>query len=204
MIIFNLLYKDEKNIYTISGDRMDKQDIRRHYKNVRADLTKGQRDHMSKMALEKLIQTEEYKKAQHIFAFVSMGDEIDTIGAIEYFLADGKSVYVPLTKKGHDRMKFSSLTSLDHLVEGNFGVKEPKEAYINWVDHDLVDLILVPGLAFDKEGYRTGYGGGFYDKFFADTKSDFVKIGYCFSVQLFEGSLPRNEFDVPVDFIITD
>lgn len=183
---------------------MDKKDIRKHYKDVRASLTKDQRDNMSKNALEKLIQTEEYKKAKHIFAFVSMGDEIDTTRAIDYFLADGKCVYVPLTKKGHDRMKFSSLTSLDHLVEGNFGVKEPKEAHINWVDHDLVDLILVPGLAFDKEGYRTGYGGGFYDKFFADTKTDFTKIGYCFSVQLFDGNLPKNEFDVPVDFIITD
>lgn len=182
---------------------MDKNEIRKHYKEKRASL--GPEDHLalSKEALDQLTARQEYQDAKHIFAFINMGDEINTSLAIEKFLEDGKKVYVPITKKGWDKMKFTSLESMDHLHIGNFNVPEPKEEYINYVDHNIVDLVLVPGLAFDEEGYRTGYGGGFYDKFFADLSKEPVKAGYCFSVQLAE-RVPRDQYDIPVDFIISD
>ena len=78
------------------------------------------------------------------------------------------------------------------------------EEYIDYVDHNLADLVLVPGLSFDKRGYRTGYGGGFYDRFFASITANCTKVGYCFSVQISDEDLPTDQYDIAVDYVITD
>ena len=183
---------------------MDKNQIRDLYKKKRSSLTEEERLSMSKKALESLISCDDYKNANHIFAFINMGTEINTIIAIKKFLQDNKKVYVPITKKGDKKMKFTRLTDLNHLVEGNFGVMEPSEEYIDYVDHNLADLVLVPGLSFDKRGYRTGYGGGFYDRFFASITANCTKVGYCFSVQISDEDLPTDQYDIAVDYVITD
>ena len=183
---------------------MDKNQIRKLFSEKRASLSESENLKLSQKALAKLVAQEDYQKARDIFAFVSMGSEINTHIAIDKFLADGKRVYVPLTEKGSTKMVFSRLESLDDLEEGNFGVLEPKPSKRDLADNNAADLVIVPGLAFDKNGYRTGYGGGFYDRFFASLDKAPVKIGYCFSFQIVEEDLPTNEFDIPVDYIITD
>lgn len=183
---------------------MDKKQIRDLYKKKRSSLSEEERLEMSEKALAKLVNCDDYKNANHIFAFINMGTEINTKIAIKKFLEDEKKVYVPITKKGENEMKFTRLRDLSHLVQGNFGVPQPGEEYIKYVDHNLADLVLVPGLSFDTKGYRTGYGGGFYDRFFASITTDCIKVGYCFSTQLSEEDLPTNQYDIAVDYVITD
>ena len=183
---------------------MDKNQLRKLFGEKRASLSEEENLKLSQKALERLVAQEDYKNSKDIFAFVSMGSEINTKIAIEKFLADGKRVYVPITEKGKTKMVFSRLKSLDDLEEGNFGVLEPKPSKREIAEKSTADLVLTPGLAFDENGYRTGYGGGFYDRFFASLDNNPVKIGYCFSFQVVEGKLPINEFDIPVDYIITD
>ena len=95
----------------------------------------------------------------------------------------------------------SQIRSFDDLQKGTFGILEPKPEAMNLVAPDELDLVLVPGIAFDKRGYRLGYGGGFYDAFLAQTKS--VKVGLAFDFQIVD-LLPTREEDERVDLIVSE
>lgn len=183
----------------------DKNELRKTFLEKRASLDPDLKKEKDERALENLVKTDDYKKAKNIFTFISTGEEINTRIAIERFLRDGKNIHVPLTKPGNPVMRFSKLFSLDDCHLGHFDITEPRDEFVDFVDNSIVDLVIVPGLVFDKDGYRVGYGGGFYDRFFASIKDkDYRKVGYCYDFQIVDFQLPRNEFDIPVDYIITD
>ena len=123
-------------------------------------------------------------------------DEVDVIKVFNKSLSD--NFYFPLTKG--EAMTFHKVESLDDLETGNFNVREPKE-YCSEIffKKDKEYLVIVPGAAFDKNGYRIGYGKGFYDKFFAKNKDvKFTKIGVCFK-ECFVDEIDYDEYDYPVD-----
>ena len=130
--------------------------------------------------------------------FVSFNNEIDTHGMIEDALKN-KIVVVP--KVLHHEIEPSVIISFDNLIpSGKFGILEPIEAMkIPW---KKIDLVLVPGIVFDKNGHRIGYGLGFYDKFLKKVPKA-IKIGLAFDFQIVD-KVPREEHDVPVDLVVTD
>ncbi|HDH96432.1 MAG TPA: 5-formyltetrahydrofolate cyclo-ligase [Proteobacteria bacterium] len=89
------------------------------------------------------------------------------------------------------------------LAPGAFGIPEPRGAELPEVDEDEIELVVTPGAAFDMLGYRLGYGGGFYDRLFAQIRPDCLKVGIAFSFQLVD-SVPHEPTDVPVDIVVTD
>lgn len=182
---------------------MNKKELRKYLKEKRSNFPLDERKVLDEEALNKLLSSDEYKESKEIFAFVSFGDEIDTHAFIKKAIKDGKNIYIPYTQAGEKLMKVTRLKNFDDLVVGHFGILSPKEEDLYFVDHNIIDLVLVPGLGFDQDGYRIGYGGGFYDRFFANLTSKPVKLGYCYDFQLVR-DIPHDEFDIAVDKVLTN
>lgn len=180
---------------------MGKISLRKEIVNIRKSMNKDNKTLKDKILSEKLFESEEYIASEIVFIYVSMHDEIDTIKIINKLFKDGKRVAVPKVFKYPKKMEALEIKSLDDLTEvGDFGVLEPNISAGNLSSE--IDLTIVPGLAFDKEGNRLGYGGGFYDKFFETYKTS-KKIALCYDYQIVT-NIYNMEYDKKVDKIITE
>lgn len=146
-----------------------------------------------------LLQSEDYRRAACIFSYVSIGSEVETRELLAYALRDGKAVAVPKTGKNR-KMEFLQIFSLEDLQEGRFGVMEPVSGMVRIPQGE--DLFLVPLVSFDGKKNRLGYGGGYYDTYFAE-HTGYRRIGLAFSEQK-EQDLPTEEWDIPLDAIVTE
>ena len=144
-----------------------------------------------------LFNLDSYKKSKTIMFFVSFNSEVHTHEMIKAVFKD-KTVVIP--KVEHHEIEPSVIIDFDNLMAGQFGILEPIEAMK--IAYKNIDLVLVPGIVFDKEGHRIGYGFGYYDKFLRKVPKA-LKIGLCFDFQLVD-KVPREEHDVPVDLIVTE
>lgn len=145
----------------------------------------------------------EYRKASLLLAYVSFHEEIDTRGIIRQAWRDGKRVALPVLTKGGS-LDFYVVDALDRLLPGSRGLDQapdPDELPLTTSDF-LGSVCLVPGLVFDGEGYRVGYGAGYYDNFLQFYPGE--KVGLVRSVQVSSNPLPRNPHDVPVDSLVTE
>jgi 5-formyltetrahydrofolate cyclo-ligase len=144
------------------------------------------------------------QEAKNISIYVDFRNEVKTDQMILHFLSVGKNIMVPISVPSTKQMLFSQIFDPEKdLIPGNYGIMEPRQDAIRIVDPDCLDLILVPGVAFDLQGYRIGYGGGYYDRFFSQQKKRISAIALAFDLQIVE-DLPKEPFDHPVDYIITE
>lgn len=172
-----------------------KSEMRRFIKNLRREMTDEKITKISDQIYKNLIDHDLYKNAKSIFVYLSMDKEINTYKIINHALEDGKKVYVPYLE--NKKMNLRRLRSLDDLTEGAFGIKTSKneESITN------PDLSLVSGLSFDKNKNRLGYGGGYYDKYLANSQT--ISIGLFADVaRSFE--IPTDETDISLDYILTE
>ncbi|QXM05333.1 5-formyltetrahydrofolate cyclo-ligase [Crassaminicella indica] len=145
-----------------------------------------------------------YKNAKNIMVYISFRNEVNTSLIIEDLLRSNKNVIIPISiPKTKELILSKLLDPKKELKEGSYGILEPKEEYIRKVDKELLDLILVPGVAFDKRGYRIGYGGGYYDRFLDKLSTNVPAIALAFDFQIVD-KIPNDAFDYPVDYIITE
>lgn len=140
--------------------------------------------------------TDVYKAAGTIYGYLPYNQEVRTVPMLERALRDGKRVAVP--KVYGDEMKFIYLDDLSRVERGFSGIPEPVED--GPVADDPHALVLMPGLAFDPQGHRIGYGGGFYDKFLA-SEPEHPTVALCYDFQVLE-QLDTEEFDIPVDLVL--
>lgn len=160
----------------------------------------------SKDIIAKLNELEPVKAAKKIMCYVSFGSEVYTHDAINSWLSEGKIVCVPLVIKASAKEKSMAavkISSFKELAPGTFGVLEPPFAQSNIVESGSVDVVIVPGCAFDLGKNRIGYGAGYYDRFFSGINSSCQKIGICFDFQIKE-NIPAEEHDVPLDILVTE
>ena len=172
---------------------MDKKELRKKYTKVRAEVE--DKDLKDKLIRKNLRELDLYKKARSVFVFISYRSEVDTKGIIDDILADGKKLLVPLVKGSE--MIAVEVKGIDDLEPNKMGILEPKSGE----EVTDVDLTITPGLAFDKAGYRLGYGGGYYDKFFS--KVDTIRMGIGYYDQFVE-SLVHEDYDKPLEYLLTD
>ncbi len=172
---------------------MDKKELRKKYTKVRADVE--DKEGKDRLIRENLRQLDIYKKAKSVFVFISYKSEVDTRGIIEDILADRKKLLVPLVKGSE--MIAVEVKGIDDLEPNKMGILEPKSGD----EVTDVDLTITPGLAFDKDGYRLGYGGGYYDKFFS--KVDTIRMGIGYSDQYVE-SLVHEDYDKALEYLLTE
>lgn len=172
---------------------MDKKELRKKYTKARAEVE--DKEGKDKLIRKNLRELDIYKKAKSVFVFISYRSEVDTRGIIEDILADGKKLLVPLVKGSE--MIAVEVKGIDDLEPNKMGILEPKSGD----EVTDVDLTITPGLAFDKRGYRLGYGGGYYDKFFA--KVDTIRMGIGYSDQYVE-SLVHEDYDKALEYLLTE
>lgn len=153
-------------------------------KRKRLDLKNGEQ------FSERIRETEEYKRAKTVMLYMPINGEADVTG----LLGDDKIFLLPVT--GESDIHASCM---GELTRGAFGVLEPVDKHA--FDKNAIDLVLVPGVVFDKGFNRIGFGKGYYDRFLKDM--DAVKIGICHSFQLVE-EIDSEEHDVKMDLIVTE
>lgn len=144
---------------------MDKQEIRRQILVQLKGLSSGQRARVSQELTDRLVARADYQVSSRIATFLSLPHEWDTSYLIDHAQAAGKEVFIPKTYAG-GRMVFAAYQP-NQLVKTSFGTWEPG-TYAQVVDKSVLNWIQVPGLAWNQEGFRVGYGGGFYDRYLAD------------------------------------
>lgn len=172
---------------------MNKQILRNKYKEIRKSI-ENKEEHDS-VIFNKIISLEEYKQSYLILIYVSLKDEVNTIQLIKHSLEIGKKVAVP--KCEGNEMAFYYINSLEDLEEGKFGILEPKtNELVNDFDNSIC---VIPGLAFDKQNNRIGYGKGFYDRFLENYKG--IKIGLAYKECICD-KIDANENDVKMDKVI--
>lgn len=175
---------------------MDKKELRRKIREKKRAMTPEEIQSASQKLKELFLVTEQYRGAKTVYGYLPYNQEVRTVPILEQALADGKRVAVP--KIFGDEMKFIYLTDLNRVAASNLGIPEPVADEPVADDHTA--LVLMPGLAFDKEGHRIGYGGGYYDKFLAE-ESAHPTVALCYEFQIVE-QLPTEEFDIPVDLVL--
>jgi 5-formyltetrahydrofolate cyclo-ligase len=176
---------------------MTKDELRRALKKERGAVPKAERESNDRALWAFLSSWETYCSAQTCMTYLSFGWEINTWPLVEQMWRDGKQVCVPVTKPGRKLVPVS-YTPETEMVKAPFGMLEPKDS--PELDPAELDLIIVPGLAFSAEGYRIGFGGGYYDRFLGSKTG--TSVGVCYSQ--FIRALPVDPWDVPVDYILTE
>ncbi|HHY81139.1 MAG TPA: 5-formyltetrahydrofolate cyclo-ligase [Clostridiales bacterium] len=182
---------------------MTKTEIRKRMEMLRSSLTHD--DVVSRsMAIEKsLTSLKAYEKAAVVFTYASFRNEVSTNTIIQKALNCGKRVAVPVCITKDKVLLPCEIESLDDLVPGTWGIPEPKEGKHKVIECSEIDLAVVPGLSFDRQFNRLGYGAGYYDRFLPALRKDAIKIGICYDFQLIE-QLPSEPFDIPMDGVITE
>ena len=185
---------------------VEKKRIRKEILSFRNNMNQDEKNKKDTIIEEKFLGSDYYKKAKNIFIYISYGSEINTKEIINRALNEGKSVFVPRTVFETKAMDAVKINSLDNMKKVKYGALEPskEESHIN---PDDLDIIVVPGVAFDREGGRTGYGAGFYDRYFKKISKDrakkIKKVALAYDFQLINNR-PMNDKDVRIDCIITE
>lgn len=176
---------------------MDKKQFRRQAALARKNITGKARETAARKCMEQLISMKAFQKSRNIYIYISFRSEMPTEILIERMINDGKTVVVP--KIEGEEMHFYPIRSLSDCRPGAMGILEPEG---KGEPFSLPGLCLTPGLAFDKDGYRLGYGGGFYDRFFAQHPY-IERTGIGFSCQIYD-RIPRQPHDIRLQAIVTD
>ncbi|HHY73014.1 MAG TPA: 5-formyltetrahydrofolate cyclo-ligase [Bacillus bacterium] len=148
-----------------------------------------------------LYNLHDWVEADTIGITISRSREVDTRAIIEKGWGLGKRIVVPKCEPETRGMTFRVLQSFEQLEVVYYGLEEPKEAETKAISLNEIDLLIVPGLVYNKTGYRVGFGGGYYDRFLSNYNGRTAAL--AFEVQLVE-ELPIEPHDMPVDSIITN
>ena len=175
---------------------MNKQELRRMIREKKRAMTAAEIEEKSAKLGELFAASEAYRNARTIYGYMPYNQEVRTVPMLERALRDGKRVAVP--KCYGDEMKFIYLDDLTKVEKGYANIPEPIAD--GPVADDETALVLMPGLAFDPQGHRIGYGGGFYDKFLA-AEPNHPTLALCYDFQMLP-QLETEEFDIPVDTVL--
>ncbi|RCW52917.1 MULTISPECIES: 5-formyltetrahydrofolate cyclo-ligase [Halanaerobium] len=183
---------------------LEKEKLRKKYLNERSQISQTKIISWSKKIKNRFLQLPQLENAKKIMAYASMRKEIETFDLMEELLDRGYLVYLPYTRKDKIDLGIAQVNNLDlDLKEGVYGVQEPVARIRGQEIPKDLDLIIVPGACFTAEGYRIGYGGGYYDSFLSKHANNAIKVGFCYNRFLVD-SIPVEDHDVPVDLIITE
>jgi len=176
-----------------------KRAIRAEIRTARDALAPDERARRSLLIRDRLLALPELKAARTVMLFWSFGSEVDTAPLLRSLIERGVLEALPRIVDGE--LEPRTYRPGDPVTETPFGACEP--ACGELLDPLALDVIVTPGIAFDRAGRRVGYGGGYYDRFFGHTRPDSLRIGVAFEVQVVDGDLPGGHFDLPVHAIVT-
>lgn len=184
-----------------------KKAVREKIKRIRFKLSRAEVLSKSAEIQKRLFDLPEFKRAKTVSFYVAKGNEVQTEQMIKDSIKMGKRGLVPIVDEVSGRLVFSELRNYDTELEpGAFGVLEPKPECRRIVPLGETELIVVPGIAFDKHGHRLGHGKGYYDRFLREVfsiKPNVFAIGLAFDFQILE-ECPHNHDDILVYKIVTE
>ena len=175
---------------------MNKQELRRAIRERKRAMTEEEIVERSNALAEKFYNSPAYQAASTIYGYLPYNQEVRTVPMLQRALDEGKRVAVP--KVYGEEMRFIYLEDLTQVSRGYAGIPEPIADAP--VADDQRALVLMPGLAFDPQGHRIGYGGGFYDRFLAQ-EPHHPTLALCYEFQM-QAHLDTEEFDIPVDTVL--
>lgn len=181
---------------------MDKGALRRELKTKLVQMSGDERVKKSKLLCGHVVGSEAFREASVVMAFLSLPHEVETTPLILHAWQCGKTVVVPRVSWEQRHMIPVEITSLETGLKADaMGLRNPVNG--KPVPFEEIDLILTPGLGFDRQGNRLGRGGAYYDRFFAANELTASRWGLAFSEQLCD-AVPHDENDYPVDAVVTE
>jgi len=193
----------ESRFYSASEEEMNsKSEIRKRLLGLRNSLSTGKITAGSGEIVARLMRIEAIRKASTLMVYLSFGSEVMTDDLIRWGWAAGKRIVVPLCRPEGRLLTPCRIDSFDDLETGHYGIREPKAERLLVVPPGEIDAVLVPAVAFDRRGYRVGYGGGYYDRFLPGCPQA-AKIGAAFACQIVP-EVPVDRYDVKVERIVTE
>lgn len=181
--------------------RKIKNEYRAQAKEFRLSLTAQDKEYLDRAIQEKLFEIKELTEAKTVLCYMSTPTEVETRGIITKLFSLNKNVAVPRCVDDSRDMEFFSIASLDQTQKRTFGVFEPDPNKCERLRDFRNSVCILPGLGFDKEGFRLGYGKGYYDRFLSMYRGP--KIGICYENCFFE-KLPHGFYDIPADIVVTE
>jgi len=175
-----------------------KHKIRSHIREKLNSHSELEKTRKSGIIKNKLFNEEAFKEAKVVMFYVSLKDEVNTMSMIDEAVKIGKRVCVPVIIKEEKRLIAGEIKDRDlDLERQHFGIYQPKKGHVKEVPLENIDLIVVPGIAFDKKNMRLGRGHGYYDRFLCALPNKTRTIGLAFDFQVIE-HLPQDSHDIPV------
>ncbi|MFH1256119.1 MAG: 5-formyltetrahydrofolate cyclo-ligase [Candidatus Diapherotrites archaeon] len=179
--------------------KKEKQLLREKALAKRGALSAKQVREKSRKIAERLFRLREFIEAKNIFCYMGFGNEVQTRKITEGALKSGKGVFVPKVKG--KKMLACAFTSFKAMEKSAFGIFEPKKC--RSIPLKKIDLVIAPGLAFDRKLNRLGFGKGFYDRFLKKLPKKTKRIALAFECQVF-GKVPAEKKDEKMDFVVTE
>ncbi len=179
----------------------DKNELRKSFKEIRKAFSNYEKSEKDIKIAQNLFSLSEFVSAKMFLCYISKSGEIDTVSIIERLLKSGKTVAAPKLRDSEGNMDFYVISSLDDTEKCTFGVREPIAQKCKILSDFSDSVCIIPALAFDKNGFRLGYGKGCYDRFLKDFSG--LKIGICYESCL-ANRLPKGRFDIAADIVVTE
>lgn len=180
---------------------MTKKELRKKIIKIRDSQSEEEILRKSKIIEEKLFSLSEFKESSTVMFYYSIKGEVKTYEMINRAIENGYKVFLPKTDKINRELIPYKVENLEELEIGAYNILEPKDSSEK-INPEALDLIIVPGVVFDENCYRIGYGGGFYDRFLKKIKKA-KKIGLAYELQIVK-KIPVEENDVKLDIVITE
>ena len=178
-----------------------KRDVRRSVLAARDALGEAERVARSTAIRRRFLALHEVEDVGVVMGFWSFGSEVSTPPLLEALHARRVRVCLPRVASGGD-LEAVAYEPGDPMTETSFGAREPADGTI--LAPEVLDLVVTPGIAFDRSGHRIGYGGGFYDRFLRRTRRGVPRIAIAFDLQVLSHELPVGSFDLGIDVIVTE
>ena len=175
---------------------MTKDELRQNIRQQKRQMTESEIEEKSRILAEAFLETDAYRQAKSLYGYISYNQEVRTLPILEQALRDGKAIALP--KCYGPEMRFIWIQDLGQVQKLPRRAPEPIADFP--VADDPTALVLMPGLAFDPQGHRLGYGGGYYDKFLA-AEPQHPTVALCFDFQMVD-CLETQNFDIPADLVL--
>lgn len=186
-----------------NNDIFNKKELRKQILKSRDELDHEVSIEKSSKAAKNVVSNDIFDNSKNIMVFSSFRSEIETIEIMNAIFAKGKKLFMPLSMMKTNEIVSCLISCFDDLELGNYGILEPKKQSIFIGDSKDLDLIIVPGAAFDMQGHRIGYGAGYYDRFLSRPNMKAVTLGLCFDMQIVS-YVPNSKHDILIDYLATE
>lgn len=180
----------------------DKKTIRREMLDARNGMHKNRIEYYSEIICNKISSLPEYSSADTVMMYCAAGSEVITESLMEKALSDGKTICLPAVLSKTDMDAFIPAGTKSFRT-GSFGITEPDPGKCTRVDPKSIDLIILPCVSFDSEGTRLGMGGGYYDRYLKRAPGAYT-VAAAFEIQRYDGLLPKEEYDMKTDAVVTE